>query len=431
MSFLRKAILINSSAFICLALGAVQTVVLTRALGPSGIGQYALICNALILGAQLFSLGVPLSLLYYSQHCSENREKYLVNAIWSTLLFGAFGGVTLIVIFVSKQDYFGYIPKFTLVLTGFCVVMILLENVARTTLLIRIEARKLSYINLISISVTIILILSLWALGFMSVPQALLCFIFTEFVKAALGFSWIRNYAKFLTLPSLKISHQLISMGIRQNWSDIVMFANSVLNAFIVKYLLGSFESVGFYTRGQRVAMLVLTAGRSVLPLLFSKWASLSEDRLNLTVEKTMRFTNTVSIIMIAVILLTGKWIILLLYGKEFLPAVTPMLILLPGTVLYLLGRTLMGLLGSRGVPELSALVLLLSAVSNAILCWLLVPLMGIAGAAWAFTISSVILLLVLISIVRKKYSVRVKNCLWVSKNDIKIAMKSLLQKGK
>ena len=132
---------------------------------------------------------------------------------------------------------------------------------------------------------------------------------------------------------------------------------------------------------------------------------------------------------MIMVILLIGKSIILLPDGREFLPAVRPMVILLPGAVLYLLGRTLMGLLGSRGVPELSAMVLLLSVVVNAVLCWFLIPLMGIEGAAWAFTTSGVVLLLALILIVRKRYSIRVKNCLWLNKNDVKIIMKSLSQK--
>lgn len=430
MSFLRKAFLVNSSAFVCLVLGIVQTVVLTRVLGPSGIGQYALIRNALILGAQLFSLGVPLSLLYHSQHYSENREKYLVNATWSMLLFGAVGGFALSVLFASKQNYFGPIPKYMLILIGFCVVMFLLANIARNTLLIRIEARKLSLINPIAISITIILVLSLWALGFMNVPQAVLCFICMEFVRMVLGWGWIRKYVNFSILPSLKILRQLVFMGIRQNWPDIVMLTNTMLNAFIIKYLLGDFESVGFFTRGQRVAMLIFTAGRSVLPLLFSKWASLSEDKLNLTVEKVMRFATTIGVIMIVVILLTGKWIIILMYGREFLPAVKPMMILLPGAVLYLLSRALMGLLGSRGVPELSAMVLLLSAVVNAIFCWFLIPLMGIAGASWAFTTGSVILLLALILIVRKRHRVRVKNCLWLNKNDVKGIMKSLLQKG-
>lgn len=431
MSLLRKAFLINSSAFVCLVLGIVQTVVLTRVLGPGGIGQYALIRNALILGTQLFSLGIPLSLLYHSQHYSENREKYLVNATWSMLLFGVVGGFALSVLFASKQNYFGPIPKYMLILIGFCVVIILLASIARTTLLIRIEARKLSLINPIAISVTIILVLSLWALGFMNVPQAMLCYVCMAFVRMVLGWSWIRNYVNFSVRPSLKISRQLVFMGIRQNWRDIVMSANSLLNAFIIKYLLGNFESVGFFTRGQRVAMLIFTAGQSVLPLLFSKWASLSEDKLNLTVEKVMRFATTIGVIMIVVILLTGKWIILLLYGKEFLPAVRPMVILLPGAVLYLLSRALMELLSSRGVPELPAMVLLLSAAVNAIFCWFLIPLMGIAGASWAFTISSVILLLALILIVRKRHRVRVKNCLWLNKNDVKSIMRSLLQKSK
>jgi O-antigen/teichoic acid export membrane protein len=431
MSFLRKAFLVNSSAFISLILGTVQNVVLTRVLGPSGIGQYALINNALILGSQLFSLGVPLSLLYHSQRYSEDREKYLVNATWLMLFFGAVGGFVLSVLFVSKQNYFGPIPKFALISMSFCVAFILLANIARTTLLIRIEARKISLINPIATIVTIILIFGLWALGLMSVPLAILSYICAQLVRVVLGWYWIRNYAKFSVRPSLKRCYQLVIMGIRQNGPDLIVLANGVLNAFIIKYLLGNFESVGFYTRGQRIAMLIFTAGQSTIPLLFSKYASLSEDKLSLAVEKVMRFATTIGVIMIVAVLIAGKWIVLLLYGREFLPATRPMVILLPGIVLYLLSWTLMALLNSRGVPELSTIVLLLAAMVNAILCWFLIPLMDISGAAWASTIGNIILLLLLVLMVKRmKYGIRVSSCILVSREDIGGMVKSLLGKN-
>ena len=96
MSLLRKAILVNSTEFICLALGAFRTAVLSRVLGPAGIGQYAVVLSALVLAGPLSSFGFPLSFLYYSQHDRDNVKVYLINTISSMLVLGAAGGIEAI-----------------------------------------------------------------------------------------------------------------------------------------------------------------------------------------------------------------------------------------------------------------------------------------------------------------------------------------------
>ena len=64
MAFFRKAILVNGAVLASLAIQMVQTVVLTRILGPAGIGQYSLVTSTLMLSAQLCTLGFPVALLY-------------------------------------------------------------------------------------------------------------------------------------------------------------------------------------------------------------------------------------------------------------------------------------------------------------------------------------------------------------------------------
>ena len=199
-----------------------------------------------------------------------------------------------------------------------------------------------------------------------------------------------------------------------------MVFVNGQLNILLIKYFLNDFTSVGFFSRGQRVAMLVVTAGHAIWPLLFSRWASLTSEKLTNHAEKTLRVVSFLSVIIVVGILLTGKWIVLLLYGKEFLPSVMPMMILVPGAGMYLLSRVLMQLLGSRGSPEFSTVALLIGAASNAVLCMLFIPGNGIIGAAWASTTGNIILLIVLMLIVRKKYNLRLTHCLCLNKNDIK-----------
>lgn len=426
MSFLRKVIFVNGAECICFGLGIFQSVILSRVLGPAGVGQYAVILSAMILAAQLFSLGFPLSFLYHSQHDPANAKVYLINTIWSMLFMGAFGGIILTTIIYYNTGYFGKTSWIVLLAIFAYIPIVLQRAIVRNHLLIAIEAKRLGVMNLCAMIGAVLAILILAWLDALNIGRAILCFILAATIRAGLGWFWIRGNVDFSIKPQWKINLKLGLMGIRQSWLDLMILVNAQLNILIIKFLMDNFESVGYFSRGQLVAMLAVTAGRAVLPLLFSQWASLPQERLVAHVEKTMRFAFAVGIVVIAVILLGAKQIILLLYGREFLPAVTSAQILVLGTVLYLISRALTQLLGSQGVPEVAAIALFCGALVNAVLSWPLIYLAGINGAALAATISHVVLLALLMIIVKRKYGIRVSNCIVMNRDDIRSAVNSL-----
>ena len=419
MSFLRKAILINTTEFFCLIIAALQSIVLTRVLGPAGIGQYATINSAMMVTIQIASLGFPVSLLYHSQRNPDNSSEYLINTIWAMIFLGTIGGVVLAALVYFRGNYFGVVPWFLSIALVFYVPIHIQAFVARSVLLRKIQARWISLMRILSIVGSFIAIIVFSLLGILNVYIAVLCIIFAAFIMTVAGWSGAWPSLDLSKRLSLKLCWRLSSMGIRMGWADIMIVLNSQISILIIKHLIDNFESVGYFSRGQRVALLVVSAGQAVTPLLFSKWASFPKDRIGRHVEKIMRFVSTAVVIMIVAVLMTGKWIILLLYGNEFLPAVQPMMILLPGAALYLLSRTLIVLLVSRGQPEKAALLLSIATLANGVLSWYLIPFMGIIGAAWASTASNVVLLLLLATTVKKKYKVKTARCFFMNKNDL------------
>jgi O-antigen/teichoic acid export membrane protein len=335
------------------------------------------------------------------------------------ILTGTVGGTVLTILIRLKTDYFGVIPWFLLIGLLAYVPIHLQGLVARSVLLIKIQAGRISLMRVLSIGGSFVPIVVFSLLGILSAHLAILCVVFAALMMAVAGWSGMWSTLDFSKRPSLKSCYKLGSVGIRMNWADMMIILNSQISILIIKHLIDDFESVGYFSRGQRVALLVVTAGQAVTPLLFSKWASLPKDRIARHVEKVMRFASTVVVIMIVVVLLTGKWIILLLYGEEFLPAVQPMMILLPGAALYLLSKALIVLLSSRGRPEIAGLFLTAAVLINAVISWYLIPIAGISGAAWASTISNVALIGGLLSMVGKSFGVRARRCLFVCKNDV------------
>jgi O-antigen/teichoic acid export membrane protein len=419
MSLFRKALLVNSAQFVCIAIGVGQNIILTRVLGPAGIGQYAVIQSVLTLAALVCCLGVPLSFLYHCQHDPDNTKEYLVNALWLLVSLGLIGGAVLVALLFTQTGYFGVLPGYALIAAFVHMPLALWQVLARNGLLIKIEARRLSIMRLVRETASIFLVLLFLGIGILDVPQAILCFVVACFVSAVLAWNWIRDLKDLSIRPSLGVCRKLILMGIRLNWADLMVLVNSQVSIFMVRYLLTDFEQVGFFSRGLRLAMLAVTASQAVLPLLFSRWAAFPQEHLAGHVEKVMRFASSIALAAIAFLMLAGKWVILTMYGREFLPAVKPMMILVPGTLLYLLSRILMQLLHSRGQPELSVIVLFAAALVNVVLCWLLVPVLGITGAAWAAMCCNILLLLSLTFIVKREYEVQIKRCLVLNRKDI------------
>ncbi len=223
------------------------------------------------------------------------------------------------------------------------------SGVARNTLLRQVEARRLSVVTISSAIGSFTLVVVFALVGWLSVGTALICFAVLQMIRMGVGWAWIRSEVDFSIRPSRAVISKLGRMGIRQGWVDIMVLLNATLNVMIIKFLVSDFESIGYFSRGLQVAMLVVTASQAVLPLLFSRWATLAQDQLARHFEKVMRFVTTFSVLVVLFILASAEWVVLLLFGREYLPAVEPMRILLPGTMLYLLSKIVIQFLGSRG----------------------------------------------------------------------------------
>jgi O-antigen/teichoic acid export membrane protein len=419
MSLFRKAILVNSSAMVCLAVGVLQAVLFSRVLGPAKVGQLSLLLSVLMFVPQLVSLGIPLSFLYHSQHEPARTRVWLINAIWLMLLLGIAGGMLVVGIVYFMPEYFGTVDTFVLFAMLLYVHSVLQRAVSRNYLLISIQARRLSLMELVASVGSLLVMVLLVYFGLLTVSMALLCFILAAVIRAAMGWWWMRDEVDFTIKPSMHVGKRLGLMGVRQSWSDLMVIFNAQLNILLIKFFLDNFESVGYFSRGQSIAMLAVTAGQAVLPMLFSRWASMPETNLGLHVEKVLRFASTLGAFIMAFVLVGSKWLVLLLYGREFLSAVGPMMILVPGTVLYLLSNCITQLLGSRGIPELAAFLLFTSAALNAVLSWVLIPRIGINGAAIAATLGNILLLGALLAVIKAKYNVRLTKCFLVRRDDI------------
>ncbi|MCP4453461.1 MAG: oligosaccharide flippase family protein [Planctomycetes bacterium] len=418
MNFFRKALLVNATAMVSFVVRLVQTIVLTRWLGPTGIGQYAVVCAAVMLGSQISALGFPMAFLYYSQHDPEQAKTYQTHSVWSGLILGLLGGAAFGLLVRGCPTYFGHVPVYAIGAVSLYAVCMILAGVGRNSLLRRLESKRLSVMTLASSLGSLLLIGLLAWTGRLTVGSALVCLTCMQAIRLVVSWIWVGPTVDWRIRPRVEVLIKLGKMGLRQGSVDIMVLLNSTLNIMIIKVMISDFEQIGFFSRGMQIAMLVVTASQAVLPVLFSRWATLQESQLAVHFEKVFRVVTTFSCLVIIGILLLARPVVILLFGRAFIPAVTPMMILLPGTMLYLLGRVVIQFLGSRGLPEVSSVALLISCVVNAMLSWILIPRLGIHGAAMAASVSHGVLLAMLMWVMVTRFKVRIMHCVCMSLQD-------------
>lgn len=129
------------------------------------------------------------------------------------------------------------------------------------------------------------------------------------------------------------------------------------------------------------------------------------------------------------VLLITGRFFIWMLYGKDFIPAVLPMRILVVGYIFIGLIQILEGGIQGMGFPIMTVYGRAGALVSMISLLSILVPKMGIIGAAYAFSAAYAVNLLIILLIFCWKTKVGVEKLICFEKADILFLVNTVTSK--
>ena len=426
MSLIRKAAVINTGALTGIVIGTVQTIILTRTLGPQGIGQYALIVAFLSLAATVSAFGVPLAYLFFVKQNPEASASFFTNAFFMLLFIGLVFGVAVAIFVRWRTVFFGSFAGYTIAAIGFYFLFALLRLLFRNHLMVNIAATKLSIIELLAASISLIFVFGAWGLRHLTVNTALLSFIVSAAVRCGLGWVWSRDQINPSLAPDNRYIRQLTQMGMRQMWPDLLVVLNDQVGILLLKLLIADFSNIGFYSRAVSLSALLIILCQAMMPVLFSRWASLSKNVIQKHVELALRFLTIFALSMAILFIVFAKWVILFFYGDAFIPAILPLQILSLGTALSIINRTLVQLFSGRGMPEMSSKALLFGVLTTGLLCLLLVPRLGIHGCAIAIVVGQIAVLMILFRLANQIFQLSAKRCLFIRCSDIRRILKSI-----
>jgi stage V sporulation protein B len=194
-------------------------------------------------------------------------------------------------------------------------------------------------------------------------------------------------------VPSLKgvrfdrsLSRTMLNFGLFAGGASVISYLNYRADIVVVQYFEGE-AGVGVYSNAVLIGESVWQVSGSLALATYARVAILDrEDAIALT-TRVMRHT-LVLLGVVCLVLFVFADLLLMVLRPEFAAGASALRILLPGTLIYGLAPAFSGFYTyQRGMPWASALVAGVGLVLNMALSIVLVPPMGVNGAALASAI--------------------------------------------
>ena len=397
----------SASTPVQLVLGVIQTAMLVRMLGPQGIGTLTIFGAVTALMSSFLCLTSSEPVIVYGSQAKEQgdhgRLDYLVRYfIYMDFLtsFLAFGAVVIAAVFIP--GLFGLPPEaawlqvlygLTLIFTSaywtcyavlrFCdrfdwnFYQATARSILKTGLVAVLFIMGADLVAVVLLNVFLALIdgLSMYLMARMALKQQ-------GYDKSKLDWQWWR-------VPVEVRRFQVLGHG-RQAIKSLSRYVDTLTIG-----LVGSPTEVGYYRGGKQLTDIVQNSGVALVNSLFPEYSRLyflgEYRQLRRLVGQSLALALAVAAGGAIFVWFAAGWIVRIVLGPEFMPAVDIVRVLMISAVIVLVMTPVYSLPAAvgRAGPALWATVAAI-AVQAAAIYWL-VPTIGAIGAAWSNVIYFVV----------------------------------------
>jgi len=430
MNFLSKSILTTGGHIVAAALTMLAGILFARTLGPAGMGQYSLILSTVTMAAGVIGLGLGSANVFFLNSRNTPIKDIVSNAIKTTMVLGLVlaGGLTWA--FMEYKDYFGRLPPVIAVAVAFGGAAYMARFILGPILVAQLMARRMVVVNLIR-PLVLLLAGGLFAvIGLLNPHNTLLVLVAALVGTLCLVVHYHWQHIDLRKRFNWGLFRELGSYALKLSAASTMFALTREVSVLLLRGMRSEdFEAVGFYTRAVSICLLASIVPHAIAPWLYAKWAGTPLDQRNRQVEMAARVNVTYTLLAAAGLLLLGRPLIRLLYGAEFLPAYSALVLLAPAISLMTLFVVCQQLLASDGRAAAAAYVLTGTVIIMIAVTYLAVPGMGIQGAALGVLTGNAFAALAGMGVCWKLYRLNPLNCLFMRRQDIRYVRKALIRK--
>lgn len=427
----RKAFSITliTQAFVFI-IGILNTILIVRAIGAQGRGVYSILLTSVSILSVLSSGGIIWSNTYWVCKERENIRYILSNGLYQAIL------VLLILLFFSSifpERILGVVFEGIsrkLIFFSMGLVFLELEILHLNSILLGLQ--DFGRYNLLSVGrlvfFTILNLLFLYGLK-TNVEGVVYSWIISAGITFGIGLvGLMRKFQIYHFQANLEQFLKSLKMGGRALSANILGLLLLRSDLFLINWYLG-LKEVGYYSVGVAVAELILRVPGIAGNVLFPEVVSNDSLQSVNLVTKITRLMGIPLILCMFVLIFYGKSVLFLAFGKEFIVAYGSMLWILFGIIALSYHVILDNYFAGKGYPAITVWAPALTFVMNVGLNLLLIPRLGISGAAISTCVSYVSLTMIKLSAFSKRNDVSLRKFFILDKQDL-IGMKAVFSPG-
>lgn len=360
-----------------------------RFLTAEHLGALALIELLINIGQITLGLGLPYAILRYVSLSQERAEGVIGTGIISCAAASFAGAGLLLTLSGWFVHYFGatYVKalRYAILIIPFSVLISVIENVWR----IQLRVKLFAVFSFVKTFLMLLLTVGLVAYWNMGVEGVLLAQLYISILGVAMGLLFFREIIKSFDYAILR---RMLRFGLPLIFHKLAKMANSSVDRLIVQHLAG-LHALGIYNMACRIAgildRIISPLSNAWVPFLFNEL-----DSNHSYGKKNVCFAGYIYIVMVII-----SGIIVIYFGplliqhfdksKEYTGSNMLIGILVLGAIsICYYNIVSFGIL----LKEKTYVVLMISLASgiiNILVNIILIPRIGVSGAAWATLLSN------------------------------------------
>ena len=399
----------------------ISGIILARTIGPEGIGvvQLAIFIPWLVL--VLTSGGIKISNIHYIGSGKESVN----DIIGYNLFFILFHTILLIpiyVLFVVPWLSNIYKDKISLIILYSSTFLITINLIFYyfQGIIIGLEKIKEYVLSELIKSLTyiiwVVFILLLFKLNPFIVYQSYIAgaFFSTIFI---LYLILKYNYKIKVEFNKNRII-ELLKFGMKGQFATIFNVMNYKLDIFIIAYFLAT-NRLGIYSIAVSLTNILLFIPSSLINVLMPKAAD--NMQIGSYLPRIIRIVVLLMSLFAFFLIVLGKIIIVNLYSSKFLDSYILLVVLLPGSIFLGINQMVTSALTGKGIPSVQSISAGLGFIMTILFDFLLIPKIGVFGAAIASSISYISMGITSVFFLYKYERTPILKILFIEKEDIRI----------
>lgn len=380
--------LVTSSGNLAIAVfSALGGILAARLLGPEGRGELAAaVVWASILGV-IAQLGLPQALAYYSAAQRESvgaifKAMLLLCALQSVVIL-LIGWVAVHLMLFRSQPSLVSAVRIYLFSIPLSIPVTYMATIAQGMQQFKIFRT----LRVVPVFVYVLSFVVAYLLRFHATREILYTLLLGQFLVSAWAFRFFWVHVRPTGSYDPAWLRKLLRYGLMSYGGSLSWMANARVDQFVMSALVSS-ASLGHYSVAVSYAGFMFPLLGAVPMVLFPYVASSSRQSAGKKIIAGLGISLLLSITAAIVLGLLSRFAIPWLFGAEFAPATRPAVVLLVGTVM--LGASYVLSDGLRGLerPLVPSIGEMIGLVVTLVALYLLLPRLGIIGAAWASVLS-------------------------------------------